>query len=338
MDIKWICLLVLAYLYWLGLPPALAGEPPLSVTVSLVGPRNLSYLPIDLIPKIGADVAENVLLRLDHVGGGGVAIKQVLSRNNDFAVVGFPAVMSLKTSGGGLVGVAAVTDATLFVLIVRAGLQDVVRQISDLKGRVIGVHTSSVNAKTVAQQLIELLLRSHGVDEHQIRLVPVGQNWQERTLLLDRGRVDAIMAEEPFASAMAQQNKAFFLANLADDATTKNIPGGHFLHAAVTTRPDIIANEPAKVQRMVAMLRRSLLWIANHSPEEVVAQLQVEDLQEQANLLVCLKKYARLYSADGKFSNSQIADTNRFYHFTNPGREDITMESLIEDRWAGRKD
>ncbi|MBF0613490.1 MAG: ABC transporter substrate-binding protein, partial [Magnetococcales bacterium] len=287
-------LVSLLLVFLLVIPPIHAAESPLRITVSLVGPRNLSYLPVDLIPRIGADQEEGVQLILNHVGGGGAAIKQTLSRNSDFAVAGFPAIMSLKANGGTMLGVAAVSDATLFVLIVRSSLQNEVKRIADLKGRVIGIHNSSVNAKTVAQQLTELLLFSDGGNEHDLRMVPVGQNWEERALLLENGRVDAIMAEEPFASVMIRENKAFALANLADPAISSRVPGSHFLHAAVTTRPDVLQSEPVKVQRMVAMVRRSLQWIASHTPEELVEKMVVVDEKERQGLLFALKKYPRL--------------------------------------------
>ncbi|MBF0612742.1 MAG: ABC transporter substrate-binding protein [Magnetococcales bacterium] len=334
--LKYVVLLLLVFL--LGIPPVQAAESPLRITVSLVGPRNLSYLPIDLIPRIGIDQEEGVQLILNHVGGGGVAIKQTLARNSDFAVAGFPAVMSLKANGGTMLGVASVSDATLFVLIVRAALQDEVKRIADLKGRVIGIHNSSVNAKTVAQQLTELLLFSDGGSEHDIRMVPVGQNWEERALLLENGKVDAIMAEEPFASVMIQEKKVFALANLADPAVSGRIPGSHFLHAAVTTRPDVIQNEPVKVQRMVTMVRRALQWIASHTPEELVEKMAVADEKERQGLLLALKKYPRLYSPNGAFSRQQMADTNQFFKFTNPKQDGITMESLIHDQWAGQRE
>ncbi len=41
---------------------AQAAEPPQQIVVSVPGPRSLSYLPIDLISKIGADKAEGAVV------------------------------------------------------------------------------------------------------------------------------------------------------------------------------------------------------------------------------------------------------------------------------------
>ena len=160
------------------LPPVVVSAAE-HIVVSVPGPRNISYLPVDLIQKLGFDRAEGVNLQLLHTGGGAVALNNLLTRNADFSVAGLPAAMSLRANGGDVVAIAAVNDIPLFVLMVRASLKDKVKRIADLKGLVIGVNTSTKNSKTTSQQLAELLLKSGGVTLDQVRIVRAGQNWEE---------------------------------------------------------------------------------------------------------------------------------------------------------------
>lgn len=310
------------------------------IVVSAPGPRNISYLPVDLIPAIGADQEEGVTLQILHTGGGGVALNNLMTRNADFAVAGFPAAMSLKSNGGDVVGIAAVNDAPLFVLMVRSALKDKVKRIADLKGKTIGVNTSTKHSKTTSQQLAELLLKSDGIGLDMVRIVPAGQSWVEQSSLLITGTADAVMGDEPFASRLAADKQVFFLAHLGNPATTKKIPGADFLHATLEARGDTLANEPQKVEKMVRMLTRSLQWIAQHSPDELVARLKIEDAEERDALLRALKQYPRAFSKDGKFSTAQLKSTEQFFHATNadnPQALTIKVESIINDRWAGRK-
>ncbi|MBF0340677.1 MAG: ABC transporter substrate-binding protein [Magnetococcales bacterium] len=314
------------------------ADPVLKTVVSVVGPGNLSYMPMDLLPRIGADREEGLEVQIRHVGGGGMAIKEMISRNSDFSVAGFPALMSLKAHGGDLVGVAAIADSPQFVLMVRKGLEGQVRRIADLKSRIIGVHTSAVNAKTVSQQLLELLLATDGLKPRDVRMISSGQEWDKRTAMLESGQVDAIVSEEPFASVLLAQGKVFFLVNLGEPETTRHIPGARVLHAALATRPDVVAQEPEKIRRLVKALRRTLVWITEHSPEELVERLGVTHPEERQHLLLCLKKYPRMFSRDGAFSKEQIAQTNLFFHTSTPEATSIRMEDLINDQWAGRKE
>lgn len=317
-----------------------AAEPLLKIVVSVPGPRNLSYLPIDLIPKLGADRAEGVALRILHTGGGAVAMQHLMSRNSDFSVAGLPAAMSLRANGGKVVAIAAVDDLPSFVLMVRSGLKGEVKRIADLKGRVIGVNTSSISSKTTSQQLAELLLRSDGVSPDGVRIIPAGQSWVEQSSLLISGDADAVMGDEPFASRLLAERRVFFLANLSEPATTSRIPGAGFLHAAVETRQEILEAEPAKVEKMVRILRRTLQWMATHTPEQIVAQFGLPEGEEKTYLLASLKRYPRMYSPDGRFSTRQLAETERFFRETSgaeAGAQGLVVESMIVDRWAGRK-
>lgn len=316
-----------------------AGPPLPRIVVSVPGPHNISYLPVDLITKIGADREEGVEVQLLHTGGGSVALHNLTNRNADFAVAGLPAIMSLRANGGQAVGIAAVDDATLAIFMVRTGLKNQVKRFADLKGKVIGVSTSSLSSKTTMQQLLEILLQSDGLSPRLVRIVPAGLSWADQSALIDSGMVDAIMSTEPFASRLLAQNKVFFLANLADPDTAARIPGTGLLHATLATRAELIAGDPQKAEKMVRVMRRTLQWIASHTPEALVEKLDIRDKAERAALLECLKKYPRLYSKDGRFSGTQLVETERFFRASaagDPAAQALKAESVITDRWAGR--
>lgn len=312
---------------------------PARFVVSVPGPLNLSYLPIDLISKIGADKAEGVSLKLLHTSGGAVALNNLVTRNADFSVAGMPAAMSLRVNGGDVVSVAAVSDAPLFVLMVRVGLKGEVKRIADLRGRIVGVNTSTKNSKTTSQQLAELLLKSDGVSPDSVRIVPAGQSWVEQRSLLVTGTADAVMGDEPFASRLLAEDKVFFLANLADPSTQKSIPGANFLHAALETRSELVRNEPEKVEKMVRMLRTTLQWMAKQKPEAIVNKLDIKDPDERKALLEALRKYRHAYSRDGRLSTSQLKETERFFRATNEGNvpaQALVIEHMVDARWSGR--
>lgn len=320
--------------------PAAAADEPRRIVVSAPGPRNISYLPVDLIPRIGADRDEGVELQILHTGGGAVALNNLVTRNADFAVAGVPAAMSLRANGGDVVVIAPVDDAPLFVLMVRAALGGEVKRIADLKGKVIGVNTSTKASKTTSQQLAELLLRSGGVPLDAVRIVPAGQSWVEQSSLMLSGAADAVMGDEPFASRLLADGRVFFLAHLAEPATVAGIRGTGFLHAALETRGDVVAKEPAKAEKMVRMVRKSLAWIASHTAPEVVAALGVEEAQERESLLHSLARYPRAFSRDGRFSSAQLEETDAFFHAGNaddPRALALGVESMVDDRWAGRR-
>lgn len=307
------------------------------LTVAFPGPLNISYLPIDLASKIGADKAEGVELVLRHTGGGGVALHQLQSRNVDFAVAGVPAAMSARANGNDVQAIAAVDDLTLFILMVRSDLKGQVKRVRDLAGRVVGVNTSSLSSKTTSQQLAELLLRNDGISPGHVRIIAAGQSWDEQSSLILSKGADAILGDEPFASRLRDAGQVFFLVNLADPAHAERVPGAGFLHAAVETRSDVLRNTPKKAEKMVAVVRRTLAWMASHTPEEIVAALKIDDAAERRSLLQSLRQYKRLYSPDGRFSERQMRETDIFYASTEGSGRRVLLRDMVDDRWAGRK-
>ncbi|NJD35523.1 MAG: ABC transporter substrate-binding protein [Betaproteobacteria bacterium] len=311
-----------------------------AITLSVPGPGAANFLPLALISKIGADRAEGVQVKLQYVSGGGVAAQEMLSNNTDFAAIGLSAAMSVRLKDSRIVALAAINDLPLYVLLVRSGLQGKVNSVADLKGRVIGVHSFSITSKTNSHIVIELLLRNAGVTPDSVRFVPVGKRWSSEAAMLADGTADAVMGDEPQASRAVADKIAFPLVHLGDPQTASAIPGAAFLRGALFGREDRIEQDPKKAETMVRVIRRTLEWIASHTPEEVVDMAGIEDPAERKFMLATMRKYPRQYSRDAKFSTRQLQETEIFFHKSqadNSAAQALKVESMIVDRWAGRK-
>jgi len=307
------------------------------LTVAYPGPLNITYLPLDLIAKIGADKAEGVQFVPRYTGGGGVALQQLHSRNVDFAGAGVPAAMSAKANGNDVVVIAAIDDLAVFVLMVRSDLKGQVKRPRDLAGKVVGVTSSSLSVKTTAHQLAELLLKNDGLSPNQVRIAAAGQSWEELSAIMRSKSADAILGFEPFASRLRDAGLVYFLFNLGNPTETASVPGAGFLMAALETRSDILRDAPHKAEKMVAVIRRTLQWMASHTPEQIVEALQIADAGARASLLKSLHQYPRLYSPDGKFSGRQTRETSLFYAAAEGATRPVVLDDIIDARWAGRK-
>ena len=324
----------------LALLPALTMAAPERIEVVLPGPGAGGYLPVELIPKLGTDKAEGVEVGVKFVGGGGVALEQLLSNNADFAVVGLPAAMSARLKDAGVVAVAPINDLPIYALLVRQALKGKVKTIADLKGRTIGVHSNSVTTKTNSHQLLELVLKTQGIPLDSVRTVPVTQRWDSESTMLMTGDADAIMGDEPYATRMEEQKIAFSLLHLGNPAQVKTIPGGGFLRATLITRKELIDRNPERVAAMVRVVKRTLEWIAKQTPARIVQAAQLKDPDAASAMVRSLTKYPRQFSPDGRFSSKQLADTEIFFYASqsaNPSAKALKVESMIDDRWAGRK-
>lgn len=307
------------------------------VTVAYPGPLNIPLLPLDLAARIGADKAEGIVLVPRHVSGG-VALQDLETRNVDFAAPGVPAAMSARARGGDVVVIAPLNDLPVYVLAVRGELRGEVRRPRDLAGRKVGVTTSSRSARTTSHQVAELVLRGDGVPPEQLRIVAIGQSWEEQSAALRSGAVDAILGFEPFPSRLRDAGLVYFLFDLADPADAAKLPGAGFLLAGLVTRADVLRQAPGRAEKLVAVLRRTLQWIAGHTPEQIVEALEIPDAETRAAMLKALRRYPRLYSPDGRFAARQIAETDHFFAAVGDGgAQPLSLDAMLDARWAGHK-
>lgn len=280
-------------------------------------------------------------MRVVFSPGGPDALNQMLNSNTDFAVVGLPAAMSVRLKDNRIVAIAAVNDLPLYALMVRQALKGEVKSIADLKGRTVGLHSNSSSDKSTSQQVLELLFRRGGVPPGSYRIVGIGRRWESESLMLKTGAVDAVIGDEPHATHMSSEKIAFPLVHMGDAEMMRLYAGSGFLRGALIARSDKLEKDSVKAERMVRILKRTLAWISSHTPEEFANAMTITDPDDRQKLLVVLRKYPRQYSKDGSFSNKQLRETEIFFIDSQTGNdaaENFRIDSMINDRWAGRRE
>jgi NitT/TauT family transport system substrate-binding protein len=313
----------------------------LKITLASPGPASFSYLPIDLIKKIGADQAEGVDLDIRYFGGGPLAANEMLKGNSDFAALGMAALAGIHADGKDVRSLVSISRAPTYVLSVRSELRPHIKSIADLKGRVIGVHSSGKTSKSTSRQLVEFMLHRAGVSPDSVNYLSAGQSYAEQRAALASGAIDALMGEEPFSTRLAEEGLAFILADLHNEGIARQALGGPFLYVQIATRGNLLEQQPEKARRMVAIMRRVLLWIANHNADEVARMLSGPDpeLIRESRQLLARSKSA--FSPDGTFRRQEVATTERFFlglSKDNPILRGMRLTDFIDARYAGWKE
>lgn len=320
-----------------ALAPGTGRAAPQRVTLSVPGPGNLLYLPLSLAPRIGADLAEGLSFDLSYSGGGPQSLRGLLERNCDFAAAGLSALGLQRFNSRPLVCVVPLTRVPAYTLLVRAGLQGQVRRIADLQGRVVGVKGHVPGGRSTSQLFAEYLLSQAGLAPDRVNYVAAGQSYDSQLASLASGTVDAVVADEPFATRLARQKVAFVLADYHELETTRRLLGGLFLNGMLGTRTDMVAERPEVVEKVVRTVKRALAWIDKHDAGQMVEALAPAQPEERATLLEVLRRRKNIYAPDGRFSDEQLDTVDRFLHVTEPATKVLgfSVRSCVEARWAG---
>ena len=314
------------------------AQAPLKITLSAPGPGSFSYLPIDLIKKIGADQAEDVDLDIRYFAGGPLAASEMLKGDSDFAALGMSALASLYVDNIDVRSIVSISRAPTYVLSVRSELRPQIKTVADLRGRVIGVHSSGRNNKSTSRQLVEFMLQRAGVSPDSANYLSAGQSYTDQRAALASGAIDALMGEEPFSSRLAEEGLVYILADLHSERMARLALGGPFLYVQIATRGDLMSQQPEKVKRMVAIMRRVLSWIASHNPDEVARMLHGNNQQALREGIQLLTRSKSVFSPDGTFRREEVATTERFFlnlSKNNPKVRTIRLTDLIDARYAG---
>jgi NitT/TauT family transport system substrate-binding protein len=315
----------------------LAGPAPIPVTVAMPGPGALPMLPLELMPRIGADKAEGIQLSIRNFGGGPLALKDLLGGNSDFAALGMSALAETQQIEGKAYSVASLVQVPAYTLMASSRLKGRVKSPRDLRGRTIGIHSASKTGKSTGQHVAEFILLKDGVTAREVNFINTGQHLDSYAATLQSGVADAIIANEPAASLLEKAGTAYRLADLHDPATTRQYLGGLFLYTQLTTRPDVIHRQADKVNRMVAALIRTLRWIQTHSAKDIVDRLDISDTKERTALILALEKNKTMFSPDGVFSEEQLRGAATLIQRIHGLPSAPDLNRLIAPQWVGMR-
>lgn len=318
---------------------ARAGDAQTLIRINLPGPRSLPFLPIELIPILGIDQNEGARLVIRYFPSGVRALEDMLSGNAQFSAQAFTVLHAFYSKGKKALALAPLNgQAPPYGIVARTELRNQIKNITDLKGRSIGVSVGSATSKTYLQQVTEVFLTANGIKPSELRWVPTAQNWEGQLGALGSGAVDAVFCEEPFMSGLVRKKAGFVLSDFSDPKVMAKIPGAGHLRAALTTSAENLAQEPQRAEIMVRMLNQSLEWMAKAGAINTINRLGIQDKDEKLELIDVLTRHPGMYASDARFSRRQIEATSQFIRSAGIlADENIDLSTLIASQFAGVK-
>lgn len=309
-----------------------------TLRISIPGPLLMPFFPVELIPKLGIDRQLDTQLAIRYHPTGVLALEDMLAGNADFAGVGFPVLPKFLEQGRSVVAVARLSiGAPPYAIILRADLAERIRSIADLRGYTLGVPVGSVTTKTYLHMLAELWVGSYGLRPQELRWAPITQTYDGVYGALAGETVDAVFCEEPYSASLVRQGVGVTLARLNDPRNPVRVTGRDHLRAVIVTTPERIRAHPERVERVVRMLRRSLQWTNEATPQALVDRLEIADAAQRADIVDALLRLPPPYSGDGRFSETEIAATRDFLLAVGIALpEDVDVQNLIDARWVNR--
>jgi ABC-type nitrate/sulfonate/bicarbonate transport system substrate-binding protein len=242
-----LAFLILALLSPVNTRPAWAAT---SVAVRMGYPQpSGAMLPIWVMTEAGLDQKYGFDLQNIYISGGSRLTQTLVSGDVDMASTG-GAVVNAILSGAEIVCIAASVPTYAFSLYARPDVKDV----SSLRGKVIGVMTKGASSDHAA---IALLRRNNLQAGQDVKFVYLG-GVREVLAALDRGIVSAGVLSAPTTLAARRLG----LKEIVNIATLK-LP---YVHSGVVTRRSLMRQQPDRVRAFLKAYVTSIK-VTNEDPE-----------------------------------------------------------------------
>lgn len=316
---------------WMGLFSPAHAE---TITLSVPGPGNMAFLPVYLAKAIGADHDEGLELKLRYFNGGPLAMRDLMAKNSDFSVLGLSVVAAARADDQPVVAIGQLSQSAMFVFLLRADLQGKISTLAQLKGKRIGTPTGTGHQRSLGQMMAEHLLLGAGLKLNDVQFISTGLNRESQHAAFSSATIDAMMADEPFASEMIAQGLAVRLADLYNQKKSNELLGGSIVRAALVTRAEVYAMHPATVKKVRRMFSRALLWLSGHSSQEIADQLASQpgfDASRNRLLVDVLQRGHGMFPNRLEWDAQAVANTEQFFHQMsgNPADAQLRFSDFI---------
>jgi NitT/TauT family transport system substrate-binding protein len=256
-----------------------------------------NFMPVEFGIKRGYFAKNGIDVQVVDLGGASKIYQAMVAGSIDMSLAAgtdIPFIMKGVPETG--VGAIAITPALLGIVV---PWDSPIHQLSDLKGKKIGVSTVG----SLTQWVAFAALHKAGLTPKDITIVTDGSTSAPQIAALETGQVDAQISAVALGWNLEQKKKGRVLASASEFV-------GPFLLNAIYARNDFIKAHPDAVRAFLKGWYETVDFMASHRAETV----QFENATDHFSNAVNEKQYDALMPAmsrDGKFPRDALAATAR---------------------------
>jgi ABC-type nitrate/sulfonate/bicarbonate transport system substrate-binding protein len=302
-----------------------------------------ALVPVLVALSLGYFEEERLAVDVILFPGGAEVRKAVVAGEVDFGAQGSVHVGIAQNAGVDLKAVLTIFEFSTIDLLVRKELKDKVKTLPDLKGKIIGVTRFGSLTWAMAIKYVAMA----GLDpKKDVTIVEVGSDLAAIAAALKTGKIDVFTGWTIVTYTMMKEDIAYPLLNILDPQQhEKYIGSTSTMEAVITAMGKTIKEKPDLVIRVVSAIKKALIYMNTHTPEEVAdVILRNRKTAELAGLprddLVGMLKLMREgFSKDGSLSKSgwEFGAYNELVKALPAEFKPISFEQAIEPTFAGIK-
>lgn len=242
------------------------GKPEKSRVMLAVGNKaSLQHLPLTLAERLGFFAAEGVDVEILDLGNGARAQHAIVESSADVACGAFEGIPEALARKQSLRAFVLLGRAPQIAFGVSKRNLPGYRNLSDLKGRSIGVSAPGSSALLVAGQV----LARGGLTDKDVQFVEtasVGVALQA----VRSGQVDAIVHMEPVITMLEQKGDVRIISDTRSLKGSNEVFGGAMPSTCLYATSDYVQSHPNTVQALTNAAVHALKWLQTAGPSDLI--------------------------------------------------------------------
>jgi NitT/TauT family transport system substrate-binding protein len=265
-------------------------------------PPSTNNYPTHLAQWLGFYKEEGVTVSISQIAGASKVLEAVVGGSADVGGGVYEQAIQMAAEGRDVVSFVSMLRSPNFAVVGR------VKSIADLKGKSMGVSSPG----SPSQFYVNHLLRSAGMSSSDVSFVGIGMG-ATAVASFAHGQVDAAVL---FGSAITEAQSRFTdIVLIADSRTASGLRDifgvDDYPASCLLARREWLDANPTAARGIVRAILRSLAWIREHSPEEILARVPAESRSGEVSAeLGAIRIAKQMYSSDGRI-NPESAEAVR---------------------------
>lgn len=234
------------------------------ISIAVGGQNLFYYLPLTIADRLGYFRDEGLTVEISDFAGGGKALQAMIGGSSDVVAGAYEHTLKMQVKKQSLTAFVLMNTAPQIVMAVSRKTLPNYQQVSDLKGKKIGISAPGSSTNMLAN----FVLAKAGMRPDDVSYIGVGTS-AGAVAALRAGRIDAIVNTDPVIALLEQHHEITLIADTRSEQGTKAIFGGQMPAGALYSKSEFIAANPHTIQALTNAMVRALHWLQKASPQEV---------------------------------------------------------------------
>jgi len=276
------------------------------VHIAVGGKSGLYYLPLVLTERLGYFKDEGLTnFRISDFAGGTRSLEAVVGGSADVVAGAYEHTINMQSRKQSFQAFVLAGAAPQITVAISSKLAGKYKSPKDLKGLRVGVSAPGSSTNMV----VNYVLAQGGLKPTDVAVIGIGAG-ASVIAAIEQGRVDVVSQTDPAVTMLEKDGKVKVIAETRTPEGTAKLFGGPMPASSLYAPIDFIRKNPNTVQALTNAMLRTLMWMQDATPQQILATVPEEYLLgNKAMYLFAYNNVKTAYSKDGYFSDAGAKTT-----------------------------